>query len=176
MPPVGQPVPSAPSAPSAPLALPQPSPTTSYLRRRVRPRLDCAKCEIARGPDPSVRANFAEEGGRGRARNVSAKRACPLAAHAINATDGVELLEQYERDHGVRLTNKKQKFMDFMSSEYNVERLGKRPSFAVSLYRARVNAALAVQGGEIKLNLKSSGYEVAEEARSKDNYMGFMII
>ena len=169
MPPVGQPV------PSAPLALPPPSPT-SYLRRRVRPRLDCAKCEIARGTDPSVRANFAEEGGRGRARNVSAKRACPLAAHAINATDGVELLEQYERDHGVRLTNKKQKFMDFMSSEYNVERLGKRPSFAVSLYRARVNAALAVQGGEIKLNLKSSGYEVAEEARSKDNYMGFMII
>ena len=107
---------------------------------------------------------------------MSAKRACPLAAHAINATDGVELLEQYERDHGVRLTNKKQKFMDFMSGEYNVERLGKRPSFAVSLYRARVNAALAVQGGEIKLNLKSSGYEVAEEARSKDNYMGFMII
>jgi hypothetical protein len=178
MPPVGQPMPSAPSAPSAPLALPQPSPTTSYLRSRVRPRPNCAKCEVARGPDPSVRANFAEEGGKGRARNVSAKRACPLAAHAINsAVDGVALLEQYERDHGAKLTNKKRKFEDFMSSEYNVERLGKSPSYAVSLYsEPRVNAALAVQGGEIKLNLKSSGYEVTNKSRPKDWYAGFMII
>jgi len=57
-----------------------------------------------------------------------------------------------------------------------VKRLGKPPSFSVSLYRARVNAALAVQGGEIKLNLNSSGYEVVEEAKPKDNYMGFMIV
>ena len=170
MPPVGQP------ASSAPLALPPPSPN-SYLRRRVRPRPDCAKCEVARGTDPSVRTDFATDGGKGRARSVSAKRACPLAAHAINsAVDGVALLEQYERDHGAKLTNKKRKFEEFMSSEYYVERLGKPPSFAVSLYRARVNAALAVQGGGVKLNLNSAGYELVTEARAKDNYMGFMIV
>ena len=123
-----------------------------------------------------MRANFADEGGRGRSRIVSAKRACPLAAHAINDADGVALLEQYERDYGVKLTKKKQKFEEFMSSEYHVERLGKPPSFAVSLYRARVNAALAVQGGGVKLNLNSAGYELVTEARAKDNYMGFMIV
>ena len=170
MPPVGQP------ASSAPLALPPPSPN-SYLRRRARPRPDCAKCEVARGTDPSVRTDFATDGGKGRGRNVSAKRACPLAAHAINsAVDGVALLEQYERDHGAKLTNKKRKFEEFMRSEYYVERLGKPPSFTVSLYRARVNAALAVQGGGVKLNLNSAGYELVTEARAKDNYMGFMIV
>eukprot|EP00966_Prymnesium_polylepis_P063561 1474443-Prymnesium_polylepis.1 len=61
----------------------------------------------------------------GRTRNISLKRACPLAAHAISATgDGVPLLEQYERDYGVKLTNKKQKFNDFMQNAYSVERLG----------------------------------------------------
>ena len=170
MPPVTQP------ASSAPLALPPPSPT-SYLRRRVRPRPNCAKCEVARGlDDASVRTDFATDGGKGRSRIVSAKRACPLAAHAINDADGVALLEQYERDYGVKLTKKKQKFEEFMGSEYHVERLGKPPSFAVSLYRARVNAALAVQGGGVKLNLNSSGYELVTEARAKDNYMGFMIV
>ena len=124
-----------------------------------------------------MRTDFATDGGKGRDRNVSAKRACPLAAHAINsAVDGVALLEQYERDHGAKLTNKKRKFEEFMSSEYYVERLGKPPSFAVSLYRARVNAALAVQGGGVKLNLNSAGYELVTEARAKDNYMGFMIV
>ena len=170
MPPVTQP------ASSAPLALPPPSPT-SYLRRRVRPRPNCVKCEVARGlDDASVRTDFATDGGKGRSRIVSAKRACPLAAHAINDADGVALLEQYERDYGVKLTKKKQKFEEFMDSEYHVERLGKPPSFAVSLYRARVNAALAVQGGGVKLNLNSSGYELVTEARAKDNYMGFMIV
>lgn len=169
MPPVGQP------ASSAPLALPPPSPN-SYLRRRVRPRPNCAKCEVARGDDDTVRANFADEGGRGRSRIVSAKRACPLAAHAINDADGVALLLQYERNYEVKLTKKKQKFEEFMRIEYRVERLGKPPSFAVSLYRARVNAALAVQGGGVKLNLNSSGYELVTEARAKDNYAGFMIV
>jgi hypothetical protein len=125
-----------------------------------------------------VRTDFATDGGKGRARNVSAKRACPLAAHAINsAVDGVALLEQYECDHGAKLTNKKRKFEDFMSSEYSVERLGKSPSYAVSLYKEpRVDAALAVRAGEIKLSLKSSGYELANKSKPKDWYAGFMII
>ena len=123
-----------------------------------------------------MRTNFADEGGRGRSRIVSAKRACPLAAHAINDVDGVALLNKYERDYGVKLKKKKQKFQEFMSSEYYVERLGQPPSFCVSLYRVRVNAALAFHGGGVKLNLNSSGYEVVTEARAKDNYMGFMIV
>ena len=166
------------------LALPPQSPN-SYLRRRVLPRPDCTKCAVARGDDASVRTDFATDGanacggGKGSGkRNIAKKRACPLAAHAINsAVDGVALLEQYERDYGARLTKKKQKFEEFMSSEYHVERLGKPPSFSVSLYsQPRVNAALAVQGGGVNLNLNYSGYEVVKEARNKDNYAGFMIV
>ena len=174
-------MPPAPSA--APLALPPPSPN-SYLRRRVRPRLDCAKCAVARGSDASVRADFATEGshggGRGKGRgyrDISKKRACPLAAHAINSKDGVALLEQYERDCGVKLTNKKMKFEEFMRSEHGVERLGKPPSHSVSLYREpRVDATLALEGGSVKLNLQSLGYEVANTSKPKDWYAGFVIV
>ena len=72
---------------------PAPPPLDDYLRNHVRPRTDCVKCDVARGPDATVRSLFASEGGMGRTRNISLKRACPLAAHAISATgDGVPLL------------------------------------------------------------------------------------
>ena len=174
---------SAPSA--APLALPPPS-HDSHLRCHVLPRPDCAKCAVARDPsDASVRADFATEGshgggcGKGRGyRDISKKRACPLAAHAINSKDGVALLEQYERDYGVKLTNKKMKFEEFMRSEHGVERLGKPPSHSVSLYsEPRVDTALAVdEGGSVKLNLQSLGYEVANKSKPKDWYAGFVIV
>jgi hypothetical protein len=108
---------------------------------------------------------------------VSRKRACPLAAHAINSKDGVTLLEQYERDCGVKLTNKKMKFDEFMRSEHGVERLGTAPYYSVSLYRKpRVAAALAIEGGSVKLNLQSLGYEVANKSKPKDWYAGFVIV
>eukprot|EP00966_Prymnesium_polylepis_P068864 1599498-Prymnesium_polylepis.1 len=73
---------------------PAPPSVEDYLRSHIRPRADCAKCVVARGPDATVRSLFASEGGKGRLRNISAKRACPLAAHAISAPlDGVPLLE-----------------------------------------------------------------------------------
>eukprot|EP00966_Prymnesium_polylepis_P088381 2045348-Prymnesium_polylepis.1 len=114
---------------------PAPLSVDDYLRSHILPRTDCAKCVVARGPDATVRSLFASEGGKGRSRNVSAKRACPLATHAISASgDGVPLLEKYESDYGVKLTNKKQKVNDFMQNTYGVERLGQAPSYKVTLY------------------------------------------
>ena len=167
----------------APLTLAPPSPN-SYLRTHVQPRSNCDKCAVARGPDASVRVDYATEGanayGRGKgsgARAIARKRACPLRDHAINSSDGVALLEQYEREYGVKLTKKKQKFEDFMRSENSVERLGKPPSHAVSLYTApRVDAALALEGRSVKLGLKSVDYEKVNHSKPKDWYAGFMII
>ena len=90
-------------------------------------------------------------------RDVSRKRACQLRSHAISsAIDGVALLEQYERDCGVKLTNKKQKFEGFMRNTYGVERLGKAPHHKVTLYAQphRIVANTAVEtGGRVKLHL-----------------------
>ena len=154
-----------------------PPPFSDYLRTRIIPRTDCAKCVVARGPDASVREEFATDGGKGRVRNVSLKRACPLAAHAISASgDGVPVIEQYERDYGVKLTNKKQKFQEFMRGTFGVDPLGKGPSFKVTLYHPpRVDASLALEGGAVKLNLAPFGYTPTSEQGTKDNYMGFMI-
>ena len=172
--------PPPPPPPAAPLALmpPAPPPLNDYLSGRVLRRTDCAKCVVARGPDASVREGFATDGGKGRVRNVSLKRACPLAAHAISASgDGVPVIEQYERDYGVKLTNKKQKFQEFMSGTFGVDPLGKGPSFKVTLYHPpRVGASLALEGGAVKLNLASLGYTPTSEQGTKDNYMGFMIV
>eukprot|EP00966_Prymnesium_polylepis_P333699 7389131-Prymnesium_polylepis.1 len=164
-------------APPAPLVPPAPPSVQDYLRGHVRPRTICTKCMVACGPDPSVREDFASEGGMGRARNISLKRACPLAAHAISASgNGVPLLEQYERDYGVKLVSKKLKFKDFMDKEYNVKPLGKDPHYKVSLYKPpRVNANLALEGGLVKLDLASFSYESTSEQGTKDNYMGFEI-
>ena len=155
-----------------------PPPVDEYLGRYIRPRTDCDKCAVARGPDPSVRSQFASEGGKGRSRNISLKRGCPLAAHAISTTgDGVPLLEQYERDYGVKLTNKKQKFCAFMQSEYKVEPLGQAPSYKVTLYTPpRIDASLALEGGDIKLRLTAFGYEATSNQGTKDNFMGFQAV
>jgi hypothetical protein len=168
------PPPAAQAAPPVPLALPPPSPN-SYLRSHILPRPNCAKCAVARGHDASVRAEFAKEGGKGRNRDVSLKRACPLYAHAINSDDGVKLLEERDREYGGKLTNKKQKFEDFMRSEFGVERLGPKPNYAVSLYETRVGAALAVEGGGVKLNFRV-GYAAVAEAKPKNNYAGFIVV
>eukprot|EP00966_Prymnesium_polylepis_P019398 447247-Prymnesium_polylepis.1 len=90
------PVAAAPAAPLLALMPPAPPSVEDYLARHIRPRADCAKCVVARGADATVRSLFASEGGKGRSRNISAKRACPLAAHAISTPlDGVPLLEHY---------------------------------------------------------------------------------
>eukprot|EP00966_Prymnesium_polylepis_P335290 7390655-Prymnesium_polylepis.1 len=90
--------PPAAAAPAAAVLLPPPS-VDSFLRDHVRPRTGCEKCAVAHGPDPTVRSQFATEGGKGRLRDASKKRACPLAEHAISAsTDGVPLLDRYERE------------------------------------------------------------------------------
>lgn len=173
------------AGPSAPLPLALPAPALApaqaptlyeYCRPHVTPRSNCAKCEVARGPDASVRAEFASDGGTGKVRDVSRKRACPLAAHAISAArDGVPLVEQYERDYGVKVAHKKQKFKDFMRAVHGVEPLGPPPHHQVTLYtEPRVDASLALEGGEVKLNLTSFGYQKASESR--DNYGGFMIV
>ena len=167
------------TAPLAALMPPAPPPLNDYLSRRVLCRTDCAKCVVACGPDASVREGFATDGGNGRVRNVSLKRACPLAAHAISASsDGVPVIEQYESAYGVKkLTNKKQKFQEFMSGTFGVDPLGKGPSFKVTLYHPpRVGASLALEGGAVKLNLASLGYTPTSEQGTKDNYMGFMIV
>jgi hypothetical protein len=180
--------PSGSAPPPLPLALPAPTqaPTLyEYCRPHVVPRPDCAKCEVARGLDASVRAEFASDGGTGKVRDVSRKRACPLAAHAISAArDGVPLVEQYERDHGVKIAHKKQKFMAFMRDVHGVEPYGPRPSHRVTLYKTvtggagsvggGVGVSLALEGGEVKLDLSSFSYEKASE--STDNYGGFMIV
>ena len=129
-------------------------------------------------PNASQRAeSFASNGGKGRARDVSRKHACPLAAHAISASrDGVTLVEQYERDHGIKLPNKKQKFQESMRNTFGVEPLGKPPSYKVTLYTPpRVDASLALEGGAVKLCLVSFGYEPTSKQGTKDNYMGFTI-
>lgn len=167
------------SAHSAPLAIMPPAPPSldGYLRNHVHPRTDCAKCIVACGADASVRESFASNGGKGRARDVSRKHACPLAAHAISASrDGVTLVEQYERDHGIKLPNKKQKFQESMRNTFGVEPLGKPPSYKVTLYTPpRVDASLALEGGAVKLCLVSFGYEPTSKQGTKDNYMGFTI-
>jgi hypothetical protein len=69
------------------------------------------------------------------------------------------------------------KFDEFMRSEHGVERLGTAPYYSVSLYRKpRVAAALAIEGGSVKLNLQSLGYEVANKSKPKDWYAGFVIV
>jgi hypothetical protein len=89
---------------------------------------------------------------------VSAKRACPLADHAISASgDGVPLLERYERDYGEKITNKKQRFCLFMQESFQVGRLGQPPSFKVSLYR---------ESG-------ASSLEPTSQNGTKDHFMGF---
>ena len=152
-----------------------PPPLNEYLSRRVFPRIDCAKCVVARGQDASVRSGSGTE-----AQNQcpSRKRACPLAAHAISASgDGVELLEQYEHYYGVKITNKKQKFKEFMSGTFGVEPLGKAPSFKVTLYHPpRVGASVTLAGGAVKLNLTPFGYTPSSEQGTKENYMGFSIV
>jgi hypothetical protein len=172
------PVAAPPTAPLLALMPPTPPSVDDYLRDHIRPRADCAKCVVARGPDATVRSLFASEGGKGRSRNISAKRACPLAAHAISAPlDGVPLLEKYESDYGVKLTNKRQKFNDFMQNAYGVERLGQAPTYKVTLYTPpHVDASLTLQGGDIKLSLSAFGYEATSEQGTKENYMGFQIV
>ena len=104
------------------------------------------------------------------------KRGCPLAAHAISTTgDGVPLLELYESLYSVTLTNKKQKFCDFMENMYHVQRLGQAPSYKVTLYKPRISASLTREGGDIKLKL-GFGYEATSEQGSKDNFMGFQAV
>jgi hypothetical protein len=158
---------------AAPLAL------DAYLRKRVVPRSGCAKCTVARGPDTSVRTEFANEGGNGRSKDVTKKRACPLADHAISiASDGVPLLEQYEREYRVRVggrTTKRQKFYDFMACAYGVEPLGPAPSHKVTLYSApRVATSLEVLDERtVKLDLVAIGHRIVET--SKDNYAGFRV-
>jgi hypothetical protein len=137
---------------------PQIEPVDSYLGKRVRPVGGCDKCEVSRGPDATVREHFCTDGGMGRARDVSRKRACQLRAHAISsAIDGVALLEQYEAECGVKLTNKKQKFEAFMRNVYGVERLGKAPHHKVTLYSQphRIGCHLGVApGGYVRLTLR----------------------
>ena len=168
---------------AAPVAAP---PTASagirqFLRNHIRPREGCEKCEAARGPDASVRLLFAAEGGRcGHNRDVSLKRACPLAEHAISAQDGVSLLKQYEHNNGMKLPNKKQKVCDFMQSEYGVERLGKPPSFQVSLYSApRVAAHVSVShpdANPVKLDLTAIGHKPVAKKGTCDHFMGFEMV
>ena len=137
---------------------PQIEPVDSYIAKRVRPVGGCDKCEVSRGPDATVREHFCTDGGMGRARDVSRKRACQLRAHAISsAIDGVALLEQYEAECGVKLTNKKQKFEAFMRNVYGVERLGKAPHHKVTLYSQphRIGCHLGVApGGYVRLTLR----------------------
>lgn len=164
--------------PSNPETAPPPSfaapPTINeYVRRYIRPRTDCVKCVAARGSDATVRSLFASEGGSGRTRNVSMKRACPLQDHAISAAnDGVPILAQYEREFGVNIPMKKRRFVTFMQEEFNVERLGQPPNFQVSLYKApQVTTSITLSDGNVKLRLVPVGYQPV--SRSKDNYMGF---
>eukprot|EP00966_Prymnesium_polylepis_P086188 1994955-Prymnesium_polylepis.1 len=78
MPALMPPAPNATAAPPqvaatpAPAALPPPS-VESFLRDHVRPRAGCEKCAVARGTDPTVRSQFATEGGKGRLRDVTKK-------------------------------------------------------------------------------------------------------
>ena len=165
--------------PAQPPALPPALPSVDeYLRKHIRPRTDCDKCEVARGPDASVRTGFATDGGNGRARNINAKRACPLACHAISAkSDGVPLLEKYEVDYGVKLTNKKQRICTFMKEEYNVERIGQAPHYKVTLYDPpHVDVDVACEGEGINLRLTAVGFNATSIQGTKDNFMGFMIV
>ena len=72
----------------------------------------------------------------------------------------------------MKLTNKKQKFNDFIKNSYGVERLGQGPSYKVTLYNPpRIDATLALEDGAVKLSLASFGYEAV--TTSKDHFMGF---
>eukprot|EP00966_Prymnesium_polylepis_P300198 6937421-Prymnesium_polylepis.1 len=118
------------------------------------------------------------EGGNGRARNPSLKRACPMASHAISASaDGVQLVEDYEREYGIKVTNKKQKFQWFMQTTFGVQPLGKAPHYKVTLYNPpHVKAHLSIEDETVKLDLASFGYEATSEQGSKGSYMGFSVV
>ena len=164
---------------SPPAAAAPPPPLEEYLRRRVRPRTDCAKCAVARGPDASVRIDFGKD-----AKNqcASLKRACPLAAHAISLEDGVPLVEEYGKKFSVKVggrTTKRQKFRHFMQDKYKVGPLGVAPTHKVTLYHpAGVSADLALEGCEVKLKLKFHAWTCTPTSKgaTKDNYMGFKIV
>jgi hypothetical protein len=168
-----------PAAASAAVA-PPPS-LNEFLRGRVRPRTDCDKCDIARGPDASVRIDF---GNDAKNKCASLKRACPLAAHAISlADDGVPLVEEYGRTFNVKVKDgkiiKRRKFRHFMQNEYGVGPLGKDPYHQVTLYNpAGVSADLALEGCEVKLKLKFHAWTCTPTSKgaTKDNYMGFKIV
>ena len=176
------PPPAMVASPPAAAAPPPPS-LEEYLRRRVRPRTDCDKCDIARGPDASVRIEF---GNGAKNKCASLKRACPLAAHAISlADDGVPLVEEYGRTFNVKNVKvegkitKRKKFRHFMQNEYGVGPLGKDPYHKVTLYNpAGVSADLALEGCEVKLKLKFHAWTCTptSEGGTKDNYMGFKIV
>ena len=165
---------------SPPAAAAPPPPLEEYLRRRVRPRTDCAKCAVARGPDASVRIDF---GKAAKNKCASGKRACPLAAHAISlADDGVRLVEQYEETFNVKAEGKiikRKKFRHFMQDEYGVGPLGVADKYKVTLYNpAGVSADLALEGCEVKLKLKFHAWTCTPTSKgaTRDNYMGFKIV
>ena len=165
---------------SPPAAAAPPPSLYEFLRVHVLPRTECDKCDIARGPDASVRIDF---GNDAKNKCASLKRACPLAAHAISLVDdGVPLVEEYETKFNVKAEGKiikRQKFRHFMQNEYGVGPLGKDPSHKVTLYNpAGVSADLALEGCEVKLKLKFHAWTCTptSEGGTKDNYMGFKIV
>ena len=156
-----------------------------YLNTRIKRRQECTKCWASSDPEQhELRLHFANpsEDGRGRTKDVSRKRGCPYASHAINSSGhGVQALEDYEQQYGVILTSKKKKFEEYMRDEKagkGVERLGKPPHYKVSMYNPILpwKTKLAVDAdGKVKLNLTPSGYE-KNFPETKNNYGGFMIV
>lgn len=110
-------------------------PLYAYLKEHIVPRDGCERCEVARGADASVRHLFSKEGGYGKCRDVSIKRACTHLEHAITWQQDIEpLVEEFEVKKKQRVTYKRQKALDFMKNCYGVEPVGSAPHNVVTLY------------------------------------------
>lgn len=147
-------------------------PLHEYLKRHVRPRNGCARCEVARGADPGPRIGYPRDG-TGTRDNVSNKRACPFAEHAVFVeTDLLPLIAEYDRMYRVKRSNKRVAASDFMKDTYGVEPLGGHQGRVTIYEMTRVKAALENNDGRVSLKLSAS----RPVQRCHGVYAGFEVV
>ena len=169
--------PPGPPAPQAPLPAIAPPPATwlitdaeifEYLDGKISLTPNCDKCEVAR-TDPAARLAYTEQGGRGVARDVSLKSACPLFEHGVSKKRLAELL-----DHVTSLGpyQKRQRADQYMRTKHDVTPLGTPDGavpYNVSLYH------LSQAGRYTPVDATGALSTGAAPPRHKEFYQGFQV-